>query len=54
LLRCGRLGHPFGDIAEGLLVIDLLERFLAQVLGRNLADHHDQRDRVLLRGMQRD
>ena len=54
LFRRRRLGHPLGDTAEGLLVIDFLEGFLAQVFRRDLADHQDHGDRILLRGVQRD
>ena len=43
------LGHPLGDVAEHLAVVDLLERLAAAHRARDLADQQDHRRRVLAR-----
>jgi hypothetical protein len=41
------LVHPFGDAAEHLPVVDLLERLAPAHLARHLADQEDHRRRIL-------
>jgi hypothetical protein len=48
------LGHPFGDLAEHLAVVDLLKRLPVPLIPRHLADEHDHGGRVLQRRVQAD
>ena len=48
------LRHPFGERAEHLAIIDLLERVAPGILMRDLADEQQQRRAVLHRDMHAD
>jgi hypothetical protein len=48
------LRHPLGERRVHLAEIDFLERLAVDLVARHLADQHDHRGRILMRGMDAD